>query len=137
MYFANTKLKAQEAFVSRVWKWRQDRANKAKGLGAHLRRPGRGRGAQPLPGAPPQFGSAFPMVTIPAAGSRLQSSPVSPWSAAQPTYLEAGAMGGRTHDFRREASSDSESIITLPAAPPPSTRPSWMRSSTPEPSPLP
>ncbi|KIO32963.1 hypothetical protein M407DRAFT_18119 [Tulasnella calospora MUT 4182] len=129
MYYANTKLQARDAFVSRVWQWRQYRANKAKGQAPPPRKPVRGRAAQLPPAAPPPpFGSAFQMMTIPATGQQLQSSAVPPSGAAPPTYLDVEAMGGQANDSRRESSSDS---MTSPAAPPPSTLPSWMQPSTP------
>ncbi|KAG8932716.1 hypothetical protein FRC00_014249 [Tulasnella sp. 408] len=134
LYLADTKLKAREAFVSRVWNRRQYRANKANRLGAPPRRLVRGHPAQPpppAPSAPPTpFGSAFQMVTIPASGHYPQPSAYSPWGDdAPPTYRDVEAMSGRAHDFRREVSTDS---LTLPATPPPSTLPSWMQPAAPE-----
>ncbi|KIO32965.1 hypothetical protein M407DRAFT_18121 [Tulasnella calospora MUT 4182] len=123
MYVAGTKLMARDAFVSRVWKWRQYRANKAKGRAAPPRRLVRRRAA------PPPFGPTFQMVTIPAAGPQLQPSAAPPWGDAPPTYLDVEAMGGGDYEFRREASSDS---MTEAATPPSSTLPSWMQPSTPE-----
>lgn len=132
MYLVDIKLKAREAFVSRVWKRRQYRANKAKGLVAPSRTLGQGHPVQPPPPAhPPPLGSAFPMVTIPAAGQHLQPSTIPGWGATPPTYRDVEAMSGRANDFRPEASSES---LTLPATPPPSSRPSWMRSASPTPS---
>ncbi|KAG8910721.1 hypothetical protein FRC01_006177, partial [Tulasnella sp. 417] len=130
MYYANKTLKVREAFVAQVWKRRQYRANKAKGIIAPPQRLARGRApgqAQAPPTGPPPLGSTFQMVTIPPARPEAQHSSV-PWSANPPTYHEVESMDSRPDYHRRDASTDS---MTLPATPPPSTLPSWMQPATP------
>ncbi|KAG8923777.1 hypothetical protein FRC01_012347, partial [Tulasnella sp. 417] len=130
MYYGNKKLKVREAFVAHVWKRRQYRANKAKGIIAPPQRLARGRAAgqaQAPPTGPPPPGSAFQMVTIPPARPEAQHSSV-PWSANPPTYHEVESMDNRPDYYRRDASTDS---MTAPATPPPSTLPSWMQPATP------
>ncbi|KAG8910720.1 hypothetical protein FRC01_006176, partial [Tulasnella sp. 417] len=94
MGYLNTHLKAREDFVARVWKWRQYRANKAKGLAALPQGPVRGPGAaQPALGPPPPSGLAF---QTSAAGPQLQQPlTVPPMGAAPPTDLDVEAIGGQ------------------------------------------
>ncbi|KAG8923776.1 hypothetical protein FRC01_012346 [Tulasnella sp. 417] len=126
MYYVNARLKAREDFVARVWKWRQYRANKAKGLTALPRGPVRGHAAQPPLGPPPPSSLAF---QTGATGPQLQQPfTIPPRGAAPSTDLDVEAMGGQVSDSWRKASSDA---MTSPAAPPPSARPSWTHPSAP------
>ncbi|KAG9048244.1 hypothetical protein FS837_000443 [Tulasnella sp. UAMH 9824] len=109
----------QDAFAARVWQWRQQQANKAKGIVAPpaIAPAGAATAQIPLAPLPPQAAApvAAPPLTIP------------PTAAAPPTWTDIEAEAGRSNDNPRQASSDP---MTSPASPPPSALPSWVQPST-------
>lgn len=112
----------RDAFVSRVWQRRQQKANNARGI---VPPPA----ILPAGAAQAQVAPAVPSLPLAAGPVTFQqpSATIPRNGAAPPTTLDIEATAGLGNDPPQQGSSDP---MTLPASPPPSALPSWIQPST-------
>lgn len=112
----------RDAFVSRVWQRRQQKANKARGFVPPS-------AVLPAGAAQIQVAPAAPSLPLAAGPVTFQqpSATIPQNGAAPPTTFDIEATAGHDNDPPQQGSSDP---MTSPASPPPSALPSWIQPST-------